>query len=149
MLPVGAFPPVPNLKRGLTRQSARAEHFVPRYRIAERGSKKYVGWEMCARGYAREAYRRGETVHRPWHPAVVVISAGDDRCYREHPSGVSGWKGTALKRRFTATEEGIPERPSWRNVTRPFPAGNSFDYQVDNSAVRICLPCQQCGTGLI
>jgi hypothetical protein len=49
----------------------------------------------------------------------MVIPGGDYRGDKKHPSGVSGWKGTALERRLTAIKKvslKAPEKESPRKT---------------------------------
>ena len=117
--------------------STRTQHFVAGNGVAERCSEEYVRGKMGTRGHARKADSGCETVHHPRHPAVVVISAGDDRGDREHSGGVPRRKGTASKRRLAAIKESICKRPSRWDVNRSFPTCNGFEYQVN---VAIFLP---------
>src|SRR5947209_9130015 len=120
--------------------SVRAQHLVACDGIAESCSKKDVRWKMSTRHYARKTDSGCETVQGPRHPAVVVISAGNDRTDSKHTSGVPGWEGAALKGRFTAIEERVVKRSSSGNITRSFSASNRLKRKVDHSAVSVGLP---------
>src|SRR5260370_1263086 len=100
----------------------------------------YVRWKMSTRHYARKADSGCETVQGPRHPAVVVISAGDDRTDSKHTSGMPGWEGAALKGRLTAIEERVVKRSSGGNITRSFSASDRLDRKVNHSAVSVSLP---------
>src|SRR4051812_8443190 len=97
---------------------------------------------MSTRGHPRKADSRCESIQCPRHPAVVVVSAGDDCGHRKHSGGVAGREGATLKGGLTAIKEGIVERPSRWNITRSLSACNGFDRQVDDCTVRVSLSCE-------
>src|SRR3954468_6963088 len=75
--------------------STRTQHLVAGNGVAERCSEEYVRREVGARGHARKADCRCETIHCPRYPAVVVIPAGNYRRHRKHARGMPRRKGTA------------------------------------------------------
>src|SRR4051812_48276382 len=97
---------------------------------------------MSARGHSRKADSRCKSIQCPGHPAVVVVSAGNDCGYRKYPGRVARRKGATFKGRFTAIKEGMVERPFRWNVNRSFSTCNRFDRQVDDRAVRVSLSCE-------
>src|SRR2546423_10860012 len=117
--------------------SSWTQHLIARNGVAQGGSEKNVRRKMGTRGHAREADSCCETVREPGHPAVVLITAGDNSGDRKNPGGVPGREGAALEGRLAAAKERVVKRPSGSNICRPFSAGNRFDRKVDDRAVGI------------
>src|SRR5260370_42309374 len=95
---------------------------------------------MSTRHYARKADSGCETVQGPRHPAVVVISAGDDRTDSKHTSGMPGWEGGALQGGLTAIEERVVKRSSRGDITRSVFARGPLYPKVKPSAVSRYAP---------
>src|SRR5206468_7916574 len=83
---------------------------------AEDGIRDLIvtGVQTCALPISGKADRRGHAIHHPWHPLMIVVTAGNHCRHGKYTGSVPGWERAAFKRRLAAGKKCVVKVASRR-----------------------------------